>query len=78
MTWKCASSDRKAPSFIALTRQHQRGWLPPPHPKKFVVSAKEQYEALHPETKHGANQHSKRDGQAVQHSFASDQAENAW
>lgn len=32
------------------------------------------YEELHPETKNGRNQHSDRDGQVVQPSFASDQA----
>lgn len=40
----------------------------------FAARRKDAYEALHPETKIGRNQHSERDGQVVQPSFAEDQA----
>ena len=39
-----------------------------------MARRKEAYEALHPETRNGRNQHSDRDGQVVQPSFAEDQA----
>lgn len=41
---------------------------------RFTKRRKDAYEALHPETKNGRNQHSDRDGQVVQPSFAADQA----
>lgn len=48
--------------------------LSPSDRARFTKRRKEAYEALHPETKNGRNQHSDRDGQVVQPSFASDQA----
>ncbi|MFV0410614.1 MAG: ParB/RepB/Spo0J family partition protein [Paracoccus sp. (in: a-proteobacteria)] len=42
---------------------------------EFTARRKEAYEALHPETKNGRNQHEGRDGEVRQPSFAADQAD---
>lgn len=49
--------------------------LSPSERARFTKRRKEAYEALHPEVKNGRNQHSDRDGQDGQPSFAADQAE---
>lgn len=49
--------------------------LTPSERATFTLRRKEAYEALHPETKNGRNQHSDRVGQVGQPTFADDQAE---
>lgn len=49
--------------------------LSPAERAMFTKRRKEAYEALHPETRNGRNQHSDRVGQLVQPSFAADQAD---
>lgn len=48
--------------------------LSPADRAMFTKRRRDAYEAKHPETKNGRNQHSNRDGQVVQPSFAEDQA----
>lgn len=48
--------------------------LTPSERARFTKRRKEAYEALHPETKHGANQHTRGDAKSASPSFAEDQA----
>lgn len=48
--------------------------LSPADRARFTKRRKDAYEALHPETRNGRNQHDNRDGQVVQPSFADDQS----